>query len=251
MKNIKKVLAIYDSHYPDNLNFTPFFNFAKDYRPDEFVLGGDNWSLDIISHWNDADFKNIGFDNIQRKLKEEASGFTKQLEDFRLAMSKANFTYIVGNHEHWLKEFTQKYPQMNDLSLQSLLPLKKLKVRLIPFGGYYQIGKIYFKHGHEYGTENPAKQAVTRAHHTMVIGHHHSYKVWTEYSDVVAEERHVGVLVPCYCHRAPDYQKGRPNAWLNGFFYATVKPSGKYCLGIQNVSPKGEFIDQSGKEWDD
>jgi len=249
MKNIRKILAIFDSHYPININLSPFLKYAKEYKPDEFILGGDNWSLDIISRWNDSDFKNVGFDNIQKKLKAEAIGFGEQLKQFRAAMPKANFTYITGNHEDWLKQFTHKYPQMNDLSLSTLLPLKKLRIKLIPFGNFYKVGKIYFKHGHEFGTSNQPKQAVERSHHSIVFGHHHTLKMWTDYSDVVAEERHIGVLVPCYCTRAPDYQKGRPNAWLNGFFYATMKPSGKYCLGVQNVSPKGEFITQEGKEY--
>lgn len=246
---ITKILAIYDSHHPYTINIDPFLEFAKDYKPDEFILGGDNWSLDIISHWNDADFKNIGFDKIKFELGCEASSLRFQLDKFRKAMPKAKFTYITGNHEDWLHQFVLKYPQMNELTLESLLSLKKRRINLVPFGGTYKIGKLYFKHGHEFGTDNPAKQAVIRSHHSIVIGHHHTYKIWTDFSEVVEEERHIGILVPCYCSRAPSYQKGRPNAWLNGFFYATMKNSGKFCAGVQVVSPKGRFITQEGKEY--
>mgnify|MGYP001594106101 CR=1 FL=1 len=244
---LTKVLALYDSHYPFTINLKPFIQFASMYQPDIFLLGGDNWSLDCISHWNDADFKNVGFDNVQIQLQSEARGLQVQLDMFRTAMPHAKFVYILGNHEEWVKQFVAKYPQMNALTVESLLQLSKRRIQVIPFGKTYRIGELYFKHGHEFGTENPAKQAVIRSHHSIVIGHHHTFKVWADYSDVVDTERHVGMLVPCYCNRAPDYGRGRPNAWLNGFFYASVKPSGKFSAGVQLVAPNGTFIAQDGR----
>jgi len=248
-QQILKVAGIWDFHYPQNIPYDALLKYMQVWKPQQFILGGDIWSLDCISHWNDADFKNVGFDTVRATLHAEATGLRCVLDAFARAMPAARFTYIVGNHEHWIQDFTQKYPQMDDLSLDSLLGLRKRRVTIIPFGKTYQIGKLFFKHGHEYGSDNPAKQAVIRGHHSVVFGHHHSYKVWTDFSDLVEDERHVGILVPCFCKRAPDYQKGRPNAWVNGFFYANIKPNGNYCAGVQNVSPRGNFILQSGVEY--
>lgn len=249
LNKIKKVLALYDFHYPHHVDYKAFLKFAKDYKPDEFILGGDMWSLDCISHWNDANFKNVGFDNVRKTLHEEAEGFKKILDEFRKYMPKAKFTYILGNHEDWMKQFTNKYPQMDDMSVEGMLELKKKRINVIPFSGTYKVGEIYFKHGHEFGSENCAKQAVLRCKHTIVFGHHHNHIIWSDYSDIVSEERHLGILVPCFCGRAPEYAKGRPNRWMNGFFYANIKKSGNFSCGVQLVSPKGHFLAQNGKEY--
>lgn len=250
MDKIHKVIGLFDSHYPDNIPMHSLLSYCKDHKPDVFLLGGDNWGLDIISHWNDANFKNIGFDNVKKQLKLEAEGFNQQLDDFQKVMPHAKIVYLVGNHEDWLTQFANKYPQMDDLSLGSLLNLKKRKVELIKFGKSYQIGKMYFVHGHQYTSENPPKQAVMRSHHTIILGHHHTYKVWTDYSDIVESDRYTGISVPCYCTRSPEYAKGRPNAWINGFFWANTKKSGKFSCGVQIVSPQGKFITQAGKEYE-
>ena len=247
-----KVLAIYDSHYPWNIPLKSFLEYAKDYQPTKFILGGDNWDLGILSHWNDTNFKNIGFNTISRELEKESSGMKTQFDDFRKAMPKAEFYYIEGNHEYWLKGFREKYPQMGELSLESLLELKKRNIKLIPFKpklDFLKVGKLYFKHGHQYGSSNPVKQALERSHKSIVIGHHHGAITWSSFSDVDDDDQHVGFLVPCYAKRAPDYGRGAPNKWMNGFFFANIKDSGNFSAGIQLVSPEGKFITQSGREY--
>lgn len=247
-----RVLAIFDSHFPHHIPLEPFLQYAKDVKPTKFILGGDNWDLGIISHWNDTNFKNIGFNTIRTRLHEEADGMMAQLDAFRKAMPQAEFYYIEGNHELWLEGFTGKYPQMEDLTLESLLHLKKRRISLIPFKpkkDFLKVGKLYFKHGHQYGGSNPVKQALERSHKSVVIGHHHGAITWSSFSDVDDSDQHVGFLVPCYAKRAPDYGKGAPNKWMNGFFFANVKESGNFSAGIQLVSTEGRFISQAGKEY--
>ena len=247
-----KLLALYDSHYPHNIPLHTFLAYSSDFKPSKFFLGGDNSYLILLSHWNDANFKNIGFDTIRERLWTEVHGFSQQLDLFRRSMPKAQFFYIEGNHENWLHQFSQKYSQMNDLTLESLLNLKKRNITLIPYKptkDFLRVGKLYFKHGHQYGGNNPVKQALERSHKSMVMGHHHGAIMWSNYSDVDDKLQHVGYLVPCYAKRAPDYGHGMPNRWMNGFFHAHVKESGNFSAGIQLVSPEGKFITQSGKEY--
>lgn len=250
---MRRVLALYDSHYPHNVPLGTFLRYAKDFKPTDFILGGDNWDLGFLSHWNDGNFKNIGFDNIRERLWKEAKEFGSQLDDFREAMPKATFHYIEGNHENWLEQFSNKYSQMQDLSLESLLQLKKRGIKFLesrPTRDFIKIGKLYFKHGDQYGGSNPVKQALERSHKSIVIGHHHGAITWSNYSDVDDKDQHVGFLVPCYAKRAPDYGHGMPNRWMNGFFWAHVKTeTGNFSGGIQLVSPEGKFITQDGKEY--
>lgn len=230
----------------------PFLKYARDFKPTKFVLGGDNWDLGLLSHWNDANFKNIGFNTIRKRLSDEALGMVEQINQFKKAMPKAEIFYIEGNHEAWITGFREKYPQMQDLSLETLLLLRKNKVKLIPFKPTHdtlKIGKLYFRHGHQYGSSNPIKQALERSHKSIVIGHHHGAAMWSNHSDVDDREQHVGYLVPCFCKRNPDYGKGAPNKWLNGFFTANISKSGNFSAGIQLVSPEGHFISQNGIEF--
>jgi len=254
MSDIYKVIGIWDSHYPWNINLDPFLEYAKDQKPNEFIFGGDNWSLDVISHWNDQDFKNVGFDNVRRKLHEEADGFNDQLDKIVKIMGKAKITYIMGNHEDWISQFSEKYPQMDDLSMESMTHLRKRGFNVIPFEPskvFYKIGKLYICHGHQFGSEYTAKQAVVRCHHSVAFGHHHSEIMWVDFSDVNAYEKHRGIQIPCYCHRAPGYGKGRPNRWTNGFLWANFKKSGNFSANVQSVNPKnGSFITQDGVEYE-
>lgn len=254
-----RILALYDSHFPHNIPLGTLLNYAKDFKPTDFILGGDNWDLGFLSHWNDANFKNIGFDSIRKRLQNEAKAFSLQLTLFQRAMPHAKVYYIEGNHEHWLVGFSQKYSQMSDLSLESLLDLKARGIELIPYiddaddgipkADFIKLGKLYFKHGHQYSGQNPVKQGLERSHKSVVMGHHHGFITWANHSDVDDKEQHVGHLVPCYRKRGAGYGHGSPNRWMNGFFWAYVKESGNFSGSVQLVSPEGKFITQSGKEY--
>ena len=247
-----RVLALYDSHYPYNLSLTQFLNFAKDFKPTVFILGGDNWDLGFISHWNSKLFRKFGFDQLRKDLKRESKGMMAQLDTFRNYMPKAEFIYLEGNHEHWITEFGEDYEQMEDFSLEYLLKLKSRGIELFSYTGNddtCKVGKLYFKHGHQYGSSNPAKQAVERSKKSIVIGHHHGYSEYFDYSDTDCTQKWVGIQVPCFRNRDADYLMGRPNKWATGFFSACIKPSGNFSHHVQLVDSNGEFTSQMAKEY--
>lgn len=247
---IRRLIGLFDSHYPHTIPLNPLIKYLLDRPPHQFVLGGDNWSLDIISHWNDANFQNIGFNHVRETLRREANGFKKQLETLRHAMPKAEITYLIGNHEDWLAQFSNKYPQMNDLTLESLLGLSKLNIKLLKLGSYHKAGKLYLCHGDHFGSSNPAKQALERTHKSVAMGHHHNQIMWSDFSDIVAKEKHIGMVVPCYAGLAPGYGHGRPNRWVNGFLEVSLMDNGYFFPFIQHVRQDGTFITQDGVLWD-
>lgn len=251
---LHKLRGVWDLHFPEQTNIGPLLEYLKDEKPNEFIAGGDWWDLDCISHWNQENFKNVGFNQIKKTLSEEKLKFENILCYFRHAMPKAKFTYIIGNHEDWLRQFALQYPQMRDFSLESLIDFKGLGITVCgasPSDSYYRVGKLWFCHGHQFGSQNPAKQALTYTHRSVVFGHWHSEITWSDFSNVDEYEKHIAYQVPCYCHMAPEYGKGRPNRWSNGFFWANFKKSGNFCAGIQGVSPRnGTFITQGGVEYD-
>lgn len=253
---IKKSLSIGDLHYPHHIDLQPFFDFGADFKPDYVNLMGDMIDLDLISHHNEDSFKNVGFDKIKNDFQLLLDQFKGVMESFRVAFPKATITFVAGNHEEWLCKFATDFPQLDRLidrhssanTLRSLLELGRLKIDVIPFGETHHIGKLYFRHGHEYGSQFPAKQAVLHSHKNISIWHHHTRQTYTSYSDVDTDE-FVGFSVPCYCTKGMKYGKGKPNRWSNGFLWACHKESGNFTAGVISCSKKGHFITPDGKEY--
>lgn len=167
---ITKVFALYDSHYPYNIDINPLLDFLKDYRPDEIIFGGDNWDISYVSHWNEEDIKNEGFHYIRKRLHQEAAQLKEQIERFRKTASTRRFTYILGNHEDWLNQFESKHPSISHkegLSFKRLLGLTDANI--IPQGGIYRLGKLNFMHGDQFGSENAPKQSLMRTKGTTSL----------------------------------------------------------------------------------
>lgn len=247
-----KIAALFDSHYPETINLKPFLNFLKDFKPDVFIFGGDNWSLDCVSHHNKDKFASWGLNAIMDELNKQANGFAMQIQSIMSAAGASKYVYIIGNHEDWLQDFCFQFPQIHKPSIKSLLGHTAEKIEFLPCGSFYKIGKLTFCHGDQMrGGQNPAKYAVEAAKSSIVFGHYHTVKVWPSFSMVDAEDKNVGIQVPCYTSSAPSYGGGKPNQINQGFFTACMdKASGKFSWHLQGVSPRGSFMSQLGKVYE-
>lgn len=253
---IKKSLSIGDLHYPYNIDLQPFFDYGSYVKPDYVNLMGDMIDLDLISHHNEAEFKNVGFDKIKNDFHLMREQFIGILDAFRMAFPKAIINFVAGNHEEWLCRYATDFPQLDKAidrsssknTLESIFEMRKFNINVVPFGDTLRIGKLYFRHGHEYGSQFPAKQAVLHSHKSIAIWHHHTRQTYTSYSDVDTDE-YVGFAVPCYCTKAMKYGKGKPNRWSNGFLWGSHKESGNFTAGIISTSRKGHFLTANGEEY--
>jgi hypothetical protein len=254
---IKKSLSIGDLHYPHHIDLQPFIDYGRFVKPDYLNLMGDMLDLDTISHHNEKSFKNVGFDKIKKDFNKIIEDFRGILDMFRANFPKAKITFVPGNHEEWLCGFANDFPQLDpridrtnsSKTLECLLSTKKLNIDVTPFGEAFNIGKLYFRHGHEYGSQFPAKQAVLHSHKNVAIWHHHTRQTYTTYSDIGSDE-YVGFAVPCYCTKAMKYGRGKPNRWTDGFLWGSHKEgSGNFTAGIITTSHKGHFLTTSGEEY--
>lgn len=253
---IKKSLSIGDLHYPHNIDLQPFFDYGTYVKPDYVNLMGDMLDLDLISHHNEAEFSCVGYDKIKNDFNILIEQFKGILDSFRTAFPTAIITMVAGNHEEWLCDFATTHPQLDKKidrnsskkTMENLLETNKLNINIVPFGDTLNIGKLYFRHGHEYGTQFPAKQAVLHSHKNIAIWHHHTRQTYTSYSDVDTTE-YVGFAVPCYCSKYMKYGKGRPNRWSTGFLWGAHKTSGNFTAGIISTSKQGHFLTPTGEEF--
>lgn len=256
MGMVKKSLSIGDLHYPHNIDLQPFFDYGAYVKPDYINLMGDMLDLDLISHHNAEEFECVGYDKIKNDFILLIEKFKGILDMFRTTFPKAIITFVPGNHEEWLCDFATSHPQLDPKidrssskrTLEGLLETEKMRINVISFGETLNIGKLYFRHGHEYGSMFPAKQAVLHSHKSIAIWHHHTRQTYTSYSDVDSDE-YVGFAVPCYCVKGMKYGRGKPNRWSNGFLWGSHKPSGNFTAGIITTSSKGHFLTPTGEEY--
>lgn len=248
---IVKHMALYDVHVPRNINLQPVIDFARDYQPDYFIIGGDFLNLEWASHWNEAVFKHIGFEKLSKMLSQEIAAGKEVLKEFNEVLPKnCKKFYIPGNHEEWLFWASLAYPEIagglslgvSDMSFKSdisqikkqvlsnlltkLLETDKIGMKILPYEKELNIGKITYIHGHQAG--NLAAMKRNYPARNVVAGHTHTHEVTTLHNSGVEGRAHQYVIVPCLCHLSPGYLKNASTRWLNGFWVADVLPNGLF-----------------------
>lgn len=200
--------------------------FIQDFKPDHLILGGDMLDCGVVSHHNHGKpgategLKLIG------DAKECKAAVIQPLEV--MLPKKATKTYIIGNHEDWLTDLTDKIPALEGIvDLNTLLGLDRWKV--IPQGGSHKLGKLTFVHGDTVkGGENVAKAAVTNYERSIRFGHHHTFQTFTKTSPYDDKIGKTGIAVPCLCGKNPRYMEGKPNRWVQGFNFGYLNDNGTY-----------------------
>jgi len=126
-KEYEKAIIVPDTHHPyhDEHSINSVLNFIKDQKPDKVILLGDHCDMYSVS----------GFD----KNPDRAGQLQNELDvtfDFlsnlrRCAGFETEIIYLEGNHEHRLKRWLWKNPELHglrSLSIPSLLGLKELGI---------------------------------------------------------------------------------------------------------------------------
>ena len=244
-----RVMFIPDPHIDKHLPFDPLYKFAADFQPHTIVFGGDMFDFGYLSHWNSANFENIGHDNIAKQIERDAEIVRDIIAKFKAIHSVDEIVFIIGNHEIWFYKYQEKYQKRIKQTFSDLLHAEELGVKIVEFGQVYQKGKLRIRHGECYGTDNPAKQAIMRSHHSILFGHCHTLKVWTAFSDM-DKNSFIAVASSCWA-KIPmfKYLDSRPNSYSNGFAIAWVKSNGNFQLLPISASPAGSFI-YNNKEYE-
>lgn len=199
--------------------------FAKDFRPDHIVLGGDMLDCGAVSHHNH------GKPGVTEGLKlvEDAAALRISLIDPLQRLDAKTYTYITGNHERWLTDLTDMIPGLEGmLDVRTVLKLNPAW-SVVPQGGFHKLGKLVFKHGDTItGGEMSSKWATVTAEANVRFGHFHTYQAFTKTTELEANG-HTGIAVPCLCKNNPAYGRGKPNRWMQGFLYGYVGgPNGAF-----------------------
>lgn len=203
--------------------------FARDFKPDVWIEGGDSLDLSGISHWNKSKPLDIESLEIDRDMEEYDEQVLMPIDEL---MGEGRKEWLEGNHEAWLEQVKQSFPALRGsatLNLEKKLDLRDRGWRWRDQGIPVSVGKLLFVHGDTInGGEHVAKKAVLDYNANVRFGHHHTHQVYTKHSPVSTDEVKTGMAVGCLCNRNPLYNKRRPNKWVTGFNYGYVFRDGTY-----------------------
>lgn len=168
------------------------------------------------------------------------------LEKVRAAAPKAEVVYLEGNHEERFKRIMAKYPGPFPPGTFDLLrdaTPKGMKIRWIPYGNYdsfFQLGDCVFTHGTIYPDAHARQYATNYAPNKVVYGHLHDFQTWTIRSAMADKKTaRYAMTAGCLTHRLPDYKRGAPNKWVNGF--VSFVSDGEVTTPTAHVIEAGRF----------
>ena len=227
---MSKTIGVFlsDIHFPDNIDINPVLKYVKDLysqcqkNGDKFltILGGDIIDAKGMHGVESMSASQIKLEWYDRDCKLMSS-FLRQLLDIA---PKTELVYIEGNHEERYRRITTKYPDafggrfdFNRDVVKKVFP----KSKWVPYGTYessYILGDCYFIHGTWPLPDHHAKKiAVNYASYKVVYGHMHTWQAYTLHNAVQNIPTRYAVTAGCLTDTAPEWKKGCPNMWINGF----------------------------------
>ena len=213
-----KGVFLSDIHLPFEINLSGIMKYIKDFKPDQIILGGD-----IIDAHNTFGIDGWTADKVQ---SDGIPAFTRDvkllrslLSSLRKAAPKAILVYLEGNHEERYRRPLARYAEL----LKGKFDLVKesgFNGKWIPYGDYdsfYKVGDCLFTHGTIYPDAHAKKMAMAYLPNKVVYGHIHDFQSYTTHNGDPRKPGRYALTSGCLCGRLPDYKKGQPNKWLNGF----------------------------------
>ena len=189
IEKYKKVMVTSDYHIPyqnnDAVEITK--RFAKDYKPDVFVINGDFLDLYRVSKFDK---------DPERKytVADEISKGRRLLKALRKTLgSKTEMYFLEGNHENRMQKFLWRNPELDglsDLKVENLLRLKDYGIKYIgvdhdywsTLTGHLKTGDTLIMHGDarlngaslsKYAGYSVKNTMLGGVQQNVIIGHNH------------------------------------------------------------------------------
>jgi hypothetical protein len=201
--------------------------FARDFKPDIWIEGGDNLDCGPVSHW----LKNKQKSKKDLDLSADCELYEKLvLGPINSIKSIKTKKWSIGNHEDWLNDVIEENPGLEGiLSWKHMMPELK-SWDIVEQGGYVALGKhLRFIHGDTLtGTTNVTNNAAQKYKNSIRFGHFHSFQIATRYNPFDSSDVDTAIMVPGLCSKNPNYLNGKPSSWLNGFLYGYLEDDGTF-----------------------
>lgn len=218
MAKIKGVF-LSDLHMPEHINLNGVVAYIKDLQPDVIILGGD-----IIDGQGMFCAESMPASAIKLSwFERDKLLLANLLAQLRSAVSdKTKLVFIAGNHENRYCNIEAKYPDAfkGRFDFQPTVKRYFPNYKWIPYNTYssfYKVGDCIFTHGRIYPENHAKKYAQVYIPNKVVYGHLHSYQAFTIHNAMPSTPPRYAVNGGCLTHISPEWKKGAPNMWLNGF----------------------------------
>ena len=231
---MQRILSLFDSHVPHQIELGPVFEFAKDFKPTTIVLGGDIHEWGAVSSWVCNQARHLDGGTIKEAYGQMEE---KVLAPLKQAAPAAKRIFLTGNHEDWLRKASEADP-----NLRGFVELGRNVEgwRILPFNVPYRASKnLVYIHG-SYQNEYHAKKTALAYHCSVIYGHMHEIQSHTLVSPVDDTCFYKAQSVGCLCTLNPQWKKNMPNAWVNGFNFCYVNDDGTF-QDFNVVIVKGKF----------
>lgn len=217
--------------------------FARDFKPDVFILGGDQLNCGPVSHWNRG--KPGRIENF--RLKDELELLNKHIMEPVEKIAKEKI-WLDGNHEVWITDLIEEFPSLAGMIEPSAwLPMNRWKS--FSQGEIYKLGKLNFIHGDTIGSaKNRAQRLLQMYRRNIRCGHFHTYEAATDVTPYDSKDFHTGVVVPAMAACNAGYMKNRVSNHHQGFLYGWVDKDGSFSDHVMTII-NGKFI-YNGKVYD-
>lgn len=215
--------------------------FAKDWKPDYVIYGGDQVNLSCISRWTANKPRMVE----GRTIKEDFDYFTEFA--YPIGGGRAKKIWIEGNHEERLRDLINRWPQLIDLA-ETRKILHGLKIdHYAPSGKLYNLpdSKVWFTHGHIVlggAFANYGHKLVTAYHRNVRAGHVHLLWMGTEKVAVDIDNYHSGITLPGLCRANLPYAKNKPSSNQQGFLIGEYDVTTGNFWDTPVLVINGEFI---------
>lgn len=229
---IKKGIAAWDIHYPyhDDRCMKILLDFTNYYKPDVFILGGDQLDMDMISSFN----KHKPLKVEGKRLKKHYNGFEKTvLKPINDCLSNNCKKYfIIGNHERRVQWYVEEYPQMEGYAeIENNLDLSGWEI--VPFNQSVGIGDMRFIHGH-YCNKYHTQKTLGVYDENIYYGHVHSAQSFSKTTPIKNEPKEAR-CIGCLCNKNPEYKVDMPNSWVNEFMFFEWLDDGRFFPHIARI----------------
>lgn len=214
-KEDRVTLIIGDTHVPyhDLVAITSMIKYLmKKKQITDIIFNGDIMDFARISKFEPS--------LEHRSMKYELDMGKRFLERITTLFKDCNYYFKPGNHEERLEKYLIRgAPELADLeeiSLQKILKLDELNIKLVPIKHTIVCANMNIIHGHELagGGRNPARLKLNRAFNNLIFNHHHVVQSADEVS--LNGKMFASYSNGCLCDLHPKYHPVG-NKWQHGF----------------------------------
>jgi hypothetical protein len=223
----KRIVALFDIHVPYNIPLDPVWEFIKDFKPHRVVVAGDAHDWTAVSSWLADQSRALEGGTIESNYEDLRSSVLTPL--YRAIPRDCDVVLQKGNHEGRLERAIEIHPNGRGFwELEKNLRMYK-RLTILPQNSVVPLGPdLVVVHG-EYATGQHHAKKMVEAYHTSVLyGHRHTFQSHTLVSPVTSSNFYTGQAIGCLCTLNPEFLKGKPNAWVNGFAYVYLQLDGSF-----------------------